>query len=88
MEMSLSYPASKFETDNTLTNPVVLEKYQLAADIVNGKLASAVTFMCEIYINPSFSYQQVFFLLLLAKLLPVFPLVISVNLVIISSMLT
>lgn len=37
MEMSLSYPASKFEADNTFTNPVVLEKYQLAADIVNGK---------------------------------------------------
>ena len=38
MEMSLSYPASKFEADNTFTNPVVLEKYQLAADIVNGKI--------------------------------------------------
>lgn len=37
MEMSLSYPASKFESDNSLTNPAVLEKYQLAADIVNGK---------------------------------------------------
>lgn len=40
MEMSLSYPASKFEADNTLTNPVVLEKYQLAADIVNGRISS------------------------------------------------
>ncbi|CAO3657498.1 unnamed protein product [Mucor hiemalis] len=38
MDMSLSYPASKFEADNTFTNPVVLEKYQLAADIVNGVL--------------------------------------------------
>lgn len=36
MEISMAYPASKFEADNTLTNPVVLEKYQLAADIVNG----------------------------------------------------
>jgi hypothetical protein len=36
MEIAMSYPASKFEADNTLTNPVVLEKYQLAADIVNG----------------------------------------------------
>jgi hypothetical protein len=42
MEMSLSYPASKFEADNSLTNPVTLEKYQLAADIVNGK--QTVTF--------------------------------------------
>jgi len=38
MEIAMSYPASKFEADNALTNPVVLEKYQLAADIVNGVL--------------------------------------------------
>lgn len=44
MEMSLSYPASKFEADNTLTNPIVLEKYQLAADIVNGRIGSCVNF--------------------------------------------
>lgn len=41
MEISMAYPASKFEADNTLTNPVVLEKYQLAADIVNGKYQKA-----------------------------------------------
>jgi hypothetical protein len=37
MDVSLSYPVSKFEADNSLTNPEVIEKYQLAADIVNGK---------------------------------------------------
>ena len=37
MDVAMSYPASRFEADNTLTNPAVLEKYQLAADIVNGK---------------------------------------------------
>lgn len=37
MELTVNYPASKFEEDNALTNPKVLEKYQLAADIVNGK---------------------------------------------------
>lgn len=36
MEIAVSYPASKFEADNTITNPKVLEKYQLAADVVNG----------------------------------------------------
>jgi hypothetical protein len=44
MEISMAYPASKFEADNTLTNPIVLEKYQLAADVVNG------TFLIHIYI--------------------------------------
>lgn len=39
MEIAMSYPASKFEADNVLTNPVVLEKYQLAADIVNGSIS-------------------------------------------------
>ncbi|CAO3647231.1 unnamed protein product [Mucor fragilis] len=43
MEISMAYPASKFEADNTLTNPVVLEKYQLAADIVNGVLPAVVS---------------------------------------------
>jgi hypothetical protein len=37
MDVSLSYPVSKFEADNSLSNPEVVEKYQLAADIVNGK---------------------------------------------------
>lgn len=37
MEVTMSYPVSKFEADNTLSNPKVMEKYQLAASIVNGK---------------------------------------------------
>ncbi|CEP13275.1 hypothetical protein [Parasitella parasitica] len=42
MEVSMAYPASKFEADNSLTNPDVVEKYQLAADIVNGILPLVV----------------------------------------------
>ncbi|KAI8643830.1 peptidase M24, structural domain-containing protein [Parasitella parasitica] len=42
MEVSVAYPASKFEADNSLTNPDVLEKYQLAADVVNGILPLVV----------------------------------------------
>ncbi|OBZ89479.1 ErbB-3 binding protein 1 [Choanephora cucurbitarum] len=43
MDVAMSYPASRFEADNTLTNPAVLEKYQLAADIVNGVLPVVVS---------------------------------------------
>ncbi|CAO3672498.1 unnamed protein product [Rhizopus stolonifer] len=42
MELTVNYPASKFEEDNTLTNPKVLEKYQIAADIVNAVLPLVV----------------------------------------------
>ncbi|KAI8991189.1 peptidase M24, structural domain-containing protein [Mycotypha africana] len=36
MEVSVAYPASRFEADNQLTSREVQEKYQHAADILNG----------------------------------------------------
>ncbi|KAI9473629.1 MAG: peptidase M24, structural domain-containing protein [Benjaminiella poitrasii] len=43
MEVAMSYPASKFEADNSLTNPSTLEKYYVAADIINGILPMVVS---------------------------------------------
>lgn len=40
----MSYPVSKFEADNSLTNPQTMEKYQLAADIANGKKTNFLKF--------------------------------------------
>jgi hypothetical protein len=75
----MSYPASKFEADNALTNPVVLEKYQLAADIVNGMMRRSILLYRST--DPPFFYVQVFFLWFLPRCLPEFQFAIFVNLV-------
>lgn len=36
MELTKAYPQSKFAADNALTNADVLQKYKIAADVVNG----------------------------------------------------
>ncbi|KAI9277821.1 peptidase M24, structural domain-containing protein [Sporodiniella umbellata] len=42
MELTVNYPVSKFEEDNTLNNPKVVEKYRIAADILNSVLPLVV----------------------------------------------
>jgi hypothetical protein len=36
MELTLDYPQAKFEADNNLSDPNVISKYKIAADIANG----------------------------------------------------
>ncbi|CAM0136797.1 unnamed protein product [Umbelopsis sp. WA50703] len=39
MELTLNYPQAKFEADNNLSDPNVISKYKIAADIANVTLA-------------------------------------------------
>ncbi|KAJ2961080.1 hypothetical protein NQZ79_g3613 [Umbelopsis isabellina] len=39
MELTLNYPQAKFEADNNLSDPNVISKYKIAADIANATLA-------------------------------------------------
>ncbi|KAF7726619.1 hypothetical protein EC973_008583 [Apophysomyces ossiformis] len=43
MELTVSYPPSKFASDNDLSNESVIQKYKLAADVVNTVLEQILT---------------------------------------------
>ncbi|KAG0168803.1 putative metalloprotease arx1 [Apophysomyces sp. BC1034] len=43
MELTLNYPPSKFASDNDLSDAAVVQKYKLAADIVNNAMEQILT---------------------------------------------